>query len=322
MARRIPRLEVIEAFLEAARAPNFRTAAGRCTLSTTAFTRRIQAFTTFVGRDVFERHAGGMRLTDAGREYLAALEPAYREMKRAALEIAGGGRSARKVTLSLSHSLAVGWLIPRLERFRARHPEIDVAIQTVRTAEAVRSGDADLGLCASDIDVAGLHVEHLLDVFLSPVACPRIAARIGNGATTFEEYPLLGIVHHPDLWSWWAHEAGLQCGALEESTRFDVVHALYEAAAGGFGIAIGLSVLVGPHLQSGRLVELGLPSARYSGGYRLVARASRMRNPAVSAFWNWLVEEGCPRRPDRHDSGISRRLPTRQRGARSTTLAT
>ena len=244
-----------------------------------------------------------MRLTEAGREYVAALEPAYREMRRAALEIADGG-STRKVTLSLSHSLAVGWLIPRLERFRVHHPGIDVTIQTVRTAEAIRSGDVDLGLCASDVDVAGLHVEHLLDISLTPVACPRITAKIANGTAAFEDYPLLGMTQHPDLWSWWAAEAGLRCGSLEEGGRFDVVHALYEAAAGGFGIALSIDVLVGPHLQSGRLVELGLPSVRYSGGYRLVARASRMRNAAVSAFWNWLVEEGCTRpsesRPDRH----------------------
>jgi DNA-binding transcriptional LysR family regulator len=310
----MPRLEVIEAFLEAARAPNFRTAAGRCALSSTAFTRRIQAFTTYAGRNVFERHAGGMRLTDAGREYLAALEPAYREMRRVALEITAG-RPAQKVALSLSHSLAVGWLIPRLERFRSRHPQIDVSIQTIRTAEAVRSGDADLGLCASDVDVAGLHAKHLLDIFVSPVACPRIAAKVGDGAHALEAFPLLGLAHHPNLWSWWAGEAGLRCGSLKETTRFDMAHALYEATAGGFGIAIGIGVLVRPHLQSGRLVELDLPSVRFPGGYRLVARTSRMRNPAVSAFWNWLVEEGCARRPEGHPDRLPDPAPAAQHAA-------
>src|ERR1700752_1596214 len=154
MTRRIPRLEVIEAFIEAAGAPSFRIAAERCALSPAAFSRRIQSFRAFVGREVFDRGPGGMQLTDAGRECLDALEPTYRAMTQAALELGVTPRSGR-VTFSLSHSLAVSWLVPRLSPVRARWPDIEVAIQTTRSAEAIRAGEADLGVCASDVDMAG-----------------------------------------------------------------------------------------------------------------------------------------------------------------------
>jgi DNA-binding transcriptional LysR family regulator len=243
-----------------------------------------------------------MRLTSVGREYLAALEPAYREMRRAALEV-GANRGNRKVTISLSHSLAVGWLIPRLGRFRSRHPDIEVAIQTTRTAESIRNGDADFGLCATDIDVAGLHVELLIDLWVTPVACPRIATAIRQGLSSFEDYPLLGVSQNPDLWSWWCNEAGMRGKPLQESLCFDIAHALYESAAGGFGIAIGLLPLLGPHLQSGRLVDLGLPTLRYPGGYQLVGRSKRIRNTAIAALWNWLIEEGAAKdAPLQHES--------------------
>lgn len=289
MARRLPRLEVIEAFIEAAHAPSFRTAAERCALSPAAFSRRIQAFRNYVGSDLFERHASGMRLTQAGRECLESLEPAYQSVRRATLELVAEARM-RKVTISLSHSLTVGWMIPRLDRFRAKHPMIELCIKTLRTAEAVRSGDADVGVCAADIDARGLHAEPFLEIDVTPVASPQVAAEFAEGRAGLKDYPLFGITQRTDLWSWWSSETGAR-RRYTEALRFDVVHAMYEAAAAGLGIAAGMSPTLGPHLDSGRLVDLGLPSARCPVGYRLAVRPSRLRDPAIAALWSWLMDE-------------------------------
>lgn len=290
MTRRIPRLEVIEAFIEAARAPSFRIAAEQCALSPAAFSRRIQAFRAFVGRDVFDRQPGGMRLTPVGQECLDTLGPIYRSMAQAALELGDRGASD-KVTLSLSHSLAISWLLPRLDRFRECHPNIEVAIQTTRTSDAIRCGDADLGVCAGDVDAAGLHTEHLLDVHVAPVAAPDLAAAFREGKVDLTSQRLLEPVHAPGIWTWWGEIAGVNGRPLQASETYDMAYTLYEAAAAGWGLALGMDVTVASHLKTGRLVGLGLPSARYPGGYRLVGRSSRMSDPAVAAMWGWLAEE-------------------------------
>jgi DNA-binding transcriptional LysR family regulator len=289
MTRRIPRLEVIEAFIEAAHAPSFRVAAERCALSPAAFSRRIQAFRLFVGREVFDRGPGGTHLTEAGQECLGALEPTYHAMTQAALEL--GAPRPRKITVSMSHSLAVAWLIPRLDRFRAQHPDVEVAIQTTRTAAAIRSGQADLGVCATDIDLAGLHAQRLLDIDVTPVACPQIAEAFREGRGSLAEHRLLCPIQMPDIWRWWADEVGADYGPRPQVETFDMAYAVYEAAAAGWGVAVGMSVTVAPHLRSGRLVDLGLPSARLPGCYNLVGKASRIRGAPVKALWNWLVEE-------------------------------
>lgn len=290
MAQRIPRLEVIEAFIEAARAPSFRVAADRCALSPAAFSRRIQAFRLFVGREVFDRGPSGMRLSEAGQECLATLEPIYRAMTEAARDLSAAARTG-KVTVSLSHSLGVAWLFPRLERFHARWPNIEVAIQTTRSAEAIRAGDADLGICASDVNVAGLRAERLLDVDVIPVGSPHIAAEFCGGPGRLKDYRLFSPTQSPDIWRWWAEAVGADCGPLPQSATFDMAYALYEAAAAGWGIAPGMSPTVELHLNSGRLSPLGLPSARYPGCYRLVGKPGRIRAPPATAFWSWLTEE-------------------------------
>lgn len=303
MSRRIPRLEVIEAFVQAARAPSFRIAAERCALSPAAFSRRMQAFTAFVGEDVFERHPGGMRLTDVGRECLATLEPTYRAMLDAARALEAKAE-ARTITVSLSHSLAVGWLMPRIERFHDAHPRIEVAMLTTRTAEAVRAGTADLGLCATDVDTAGLHVEHLLDVSVTPMASPEIAAAFRAGQGRLADHRLLTFTQHPDLWAWWARQAGLDDHGLPRARIFDMAQALYEAAAAGWGLAPGIDVIAKSYLDSGRLVELGLPTVHYPGGYRLVARPSRMRASQAEPFRAWLRAE-AGREPVRRQADLA-----------------
>ena len=291
MTRRIPRLETIEAFIAAARAPNFRIAAERCAISPAAFSRRIQAFAAFAGCDLFARTAQGMRLTDSGRACLAALEPTYLEMRRAALEIGLSARPA-KVAISLSHSLAVGWLIPRLERLRARHPQIDVVIRTARTAAAIRAGDADLGVCAQDVDASDLVAEHFLDMHIFPVACPAVGEAFRAGAGR-ERLRLLAVIQHPDVWEWWAREVGQPMPGLRAAQTFAILQAMYEASAAGHGVSAASHVTVQPHLASGRLVELGLPAARYPGCYRLAATARRLQSPPVRAVWTWMREEAA-----------------------------
>jgi DNA-binding transcriptional LysR family regulator len=291
MRRSLPRLEQIEAFIEAAGAPSFRVAAERCALSPAAFSRRIQAFSDHVGAKLFERTAGGARLTEAGRRCAEELAPAYLELRRAAEAV--GQRDQRAIAVSLSHSLAVGWLIPRLDQFRTAHPDIDITLKTDRGAGALRRGEADIAICFSDIDLAGFDHAQLLDVAATPVAAPAVARRMGEqGACTLGEQRLLSLTAPADLWQWWSDATGGE-RALGPVTRFELIHAVYETASQGLGIAIGASPTVWPYLQSGRLEQLGLPVARFPGGYRIAAAADAKRRKPVSTLWRWLEAQAA-----------------------------
>jgi DNA-binding transcriptional LysR family regulator len=291
MRRRLPPLEQIEAFVQAARAPSFRIAAERCALSPAAFSRRIQQFSAFVGLKLFERQNGSQKLTEDGRRCLEELEPAYLELRRVAAGVISRDDTAG-VRLSLSHSLAVGWLIPRLDSFRAAHPDIDLSYKTQRDASDLRAGGVDLALCFTDIDLTGFDFKPLLPVTLSPVAAPSLAEAFKADGSRLERQRLLSVVSHMphDAWSWWKSETGFE-GALEPAVTFDIMHAMYETASRGLGVAIGASPTIGPHLETGRLVRIGLPTADYPGGYRLAVSPSRKRRREVMRVWHWLEAE-------------------------------
>ncbi|MEQ7154524.1 LysR family transcriptional regulator [Brevundimonas aurifodinae] len=281
---RPPPLETIEAFIEAAHGPSFKVAAARCAISPAAFSRRIQALSQRLGVDLFDRTGEGLRLTEAGKRCLAQLEPAYLELLRAAAT-ASGRRESLQVRLSLSHSLAVGWLIPRLGGLRDVAPDIELSLDTVRDESALRRGSVDLALCFSDSDLSGLASRRLIGVAGGPLASPELARRFRDNPD-LAEFPRLSVTVPSGLWEWWTEQA--QQPPITATTQFDIMQAAYEAAAQGMGIVLGALPTVEPYLKDGRLVEIGLPWFRYPGQYCLAATPAGRRRRPVATVWSWL----------------------------------
>lgn len=290
MRRRLPPLENIEAFIVAASSPSFRAAADSLALSPAALTRRIQSLSDHMGVKLFARHSNGVRLTDAGKNFLAEIEPAYLELLRATTAMERTKERSQEVKLSLSHSLAVGWLIPRLGRFRSHHPDIELTFKTQRTASLLRRGDVDLAICYSDVDMSGLENEPLLEVTCTPVASPRVAKAYREDGGPLERHRLLAVDSPPRMWAWWAESTGVPV-SCESILEFDTLHASYESACQDMGVVLASSATVLPHLDSGRLELLGLPVSRRHGGYHLAANALRKRERPVAAAWRWLRAE-------------------------------
>lgn len=299
MRRRLPPLENIEAFIVAASSTSFRVAADVLALSPAALTRRIQSLSDHLGIKLFARHGGGVRLTFAGKKCLDEIEPAYTGLLRATTALERTRGQSHEVRLSLSHSLAVGWLIPRLGRFHADFPDIELSFKTQRTASYLRRGDVDVAICYSDIDMSGLESEPLLDVSCTPVASPRVAKAYRECGGPLERYRLLGAISPVgNVWPWWSKLTGfeIECDLCLE---FDTLHAMYEAASGDMGVAMASSATVRPHLELGRLELLGLPIVRGSvgGRYHLVANARHKRERPVATAWRWLKAEAARTSP-------------------------
>lgn len=290
MQRRLPPLENIQAFIEAARGPNFRAAAERCAISPAAFSRRLQALAAQFDRVLFERTPDGLQLTEAGARCLRELEPAYLELRRAARAAVGDDLEQTEVRLSLSHSLAVGWLIPRLGGLRDVAPDIQLSFDTIRDDSALRRGAVDLAICFSDTDVSGLSSRSLINVSGAPVASPQVAARF-RANPDLSAFPRLAVSVPVNIWDWWTDQAGLT--RLSATTRFDVMQAAYEAATQGMGVVLGALPTVQPYLDDGRLVELGLPWLKYPGEYRLAATSGGRRRRAVAQVWSWLESQAA-----------------------------
>ena len=140
----------LEVFVEIARLGSVGRAASALDLTQPAATWRLQALERELGVPLFERTGRGMRLTEAGRTTLPYAERAVRAARglRGAIEALQRGAGGR---LDVGCSPAIGvYLLPdALVRFRARRPEVEVAVRTGHSEEVLQlvlAGEVRIGL--------------------------------------------------------------------------------------------------------------------------------------------------------------------------------
>ena len=127
--RRLPPLNALRAFEAAARHMNFSRAADELSVTPGAVSQQIQNLEDYIGGPLFKRTPKGLLLTDAAQTALPALREAFDRLAEAA-SLLTAVEEGRRLTVSFAPSFAAKWLMPRLGRFEAAHPEIEVWVNT------------------------------------------------------------------------------------------------------------------------------------------------------------------------------------------------
>jgi LysR family transcriptional regulator, glycine cleavage system transcriptional activator len=195
----------------------------------------------------------------------------------------------RLLRVSAIPSFAARWLLPRVGRFIAAHPDIDLDV-------GATSINVDFSRDAVDVAIRygfgqwdGVRAEHLMDDMYLPVCSPRIAGGLPAGPADLARYPLLRSDDEP--WKPWFDAAGLDWPEPQRGLSFhDSSHKL-QAAAEGQGIALARSSLLGDDIRNGvlvRLFDIDLPTPRR---YYLVYPPRLAETAKLTAFRAWLREE-------------------------------
>jgi DNA-binding transcriptional LysR family regulator len=183
--------------------------------------------------------------------------------------------------------------VPRLPRFQALHPEIDVRLSASPRMVDFAREDVDCGIRHGDGNWPGLFVLKLIDGLLTPLCSPDMARRLKR-PEDLSKLPLLQSSHGPfDDWAVWFRHAGLAGMAIGRGTQFDSTMIAVQAATQGLGVAIGDPRFYQAEILSGRLVqpfELVTPEGDTWWFACLPALADR---PKVKAFREWLVGEAA-----------------------------
>jgi LysR family glycine cleavage system transcriptional activator len=292
---RLPPLKSIEAFMAVAKTQSFTQAAAALYVTVPAISRRIQALETELGVKLFRRMHHNVSLTDAGAAYAAKLAPAIRQIREAGETIRSTPQREQTLKINLLQSFAAQWLLPRLPRFYAEWPAIDVVLET--TADIVNFDlhdvDVAIRLCRTE-ERAGLHYERLIEPDIFPVCSPEL---LPDGVPFRDPDDLLRqnfltCSRLTDMWPQWLRSMRMDPNAAPRRTLiYDDLQLLYEAAAGGMGVAMGIDVMVQRFIQEGRLVAAYGHQLRFARGFHVVCRTSDLDRPVVRAFRRWLLAE-------------------------------
>jgi DNA-binding transcriptional LysR family regulator len=169
-------LEQLRIFVAVAERLHMTRAAEALHLTQSAVSAAVNALETRHGARLFDRVGRGLALNAAGtaflpeaRAVLARAEAAERLLD----ELAGVKRGS--VRLFASQTIAAYWLPPRMAAFAQSHPGIELRLSignTHQVVEAVRAGEAELGLIEGAEDAPRLERTRIAADRLIVVAAP------------------------------------------------------------------------------------------------------------------------------------------------------
>ncbi|HEY2050032.1 MAG TPA: transcriptional regulator GcvA [Caulobacteraceae bacterium] len=294
--RRLPPLNALRAFESAARHLNFSRAAEELSVTPGAVSQQIQNLEDYVGAALFKRTPRGLLLTDSAQTALPALREAFDRLADAS-SLLTAAVDGRRLTLTAPPSFAAKWLVPRLGRFEAAHPQVDVWLSADMDLVDFAASDVDLAIRYGPGPYPGLETIRLLNETVIPVMSPELAS--SNPIRAPADLARHVLLHDgssnadescPD-WQMWLAARGVRGIDATRGPRFNQSSLVIEAAVSSRGVALAKRTLAQDDLDAGRLVAPMPISTLIDFAYFLVHPKAKGRLPQVKAFVGWIRGE-------------------------------
>lgn len=292
MSYNLPPLPWLRAFEAAARLGNFTLAADELALTPAAISHQVRTLEERMGYPLFLRRNRQLILTRQGEAYLPSVRAAFQDLSLATSDVFGRAQAATLRVRSL-HSFAEAWLIPRLPKFRAAHPEVRMQLHTASWAGTVESEQLDLDLTYGSGDWPGHEAERLLGGTILPLAAPDLAAQV-DALEDLATAPLIEVAGVTESWTRFFQRHGGDHDLPPPVSVVDQSSVALEFAAQGAGHCLVFEPFAEQFLKDGRLVQsLALTGRADQGVYMLHSPVGRRANPDLEVFLTWLRAEAA-----------------------------
>ncbi len=291
MRRKIPSNSALLAFEVSARHGSFARAAEELALTEGAISRQISRLEAFLGVTLFERVGNRVRLLPNGERYAVQVRESLDRLERDSQYLMGQPNGGANIDIATIPTFATRWLIPRLGRFREKHPNIIVHLAERMEPFVLAGSGFDAAIHFDHPAWTGMRTHRLLQETLVPVCHPTL---LGSAKVppTLDELPRLHRRQNPDAWQRYAQEAGIVLTNPAIGPRYDLHVMLIEAALAGLGVALVPRLYVEAELAEGRLVAPWPDGQSISKTFCLILpEPIRLSDGPIQNFANWLLME-------------------------------
>ena len=306
MSRRLPSLNALRAFEAAGRHKSFSRAADELHVTPAAVGQQVRSLESYLGQVLFVRLNRSVELTAAGQALLPGVSDGFDQIGRT-MEAFYRRTVRRPLTVSVEPSFGAKWLVRLLDRFRERHPGIEIRLDaTSRVIDFAREA-VDLAIRYGDGNYPGLRCDVLFEEEVFPVCSPVLLE--GPHPLMYPEDLQWHRLLHQDWasstptwpdWTMWLRAAGVENVDPTQGTQFAAgsYGLMIDAALAGQGVALASSVLAADDIEAGRLVKPFDLSMPQSLRYYLVGPEATADEPMTAAFREWVISEvGGPAAP-------------------------
>ncbi|BAL22973.1 transcriptional regulator GcvA [Azoarcus sp. KH32C] len=309
MSGRLPPLNALRAFEVAARHLSFKLAAEELSVTPTAISHQIRGLEGDLGVPLFRRLTRALELTPEGEAMLPKLREAMSAIA-ASVETVRAMRPVSRLSVVAPPSFASRWLVPRLQGFAERHPQVELhlasATKAIDGVEAgglgidsptTRSEGAQLWIRFGSGRYPGYRSELLVEPEYTAVCSPALLrAKLPlREPSDLRRHTLIHDDTVPDTrerptWPEWLAAAGV-ADIRPAGVHFGDSGLAIAAALDGLGIALLSKPLVAAEVAAGRLVVPFDVTVRRRFAYYLVTQDSVPDVLPIAAFRTWLLGE-------------------------------
>lgn len=288
----LPSMADLLAFEAAARHHSVSRAAAELHLTQSAVSRQIRQLEDQLGTALFHRVRQRVVLTDAGRVYAADLQGVLQQLSAITQKAMAFSSADGLLNLAVLPTLGTRWLIPRLPRFMALHPDVTVNF-SARTEPFDFAGTPfDAAIHFGAPHWAGAVCQYLMHEEVVPVCSPGYQNQYGIHTPQDIARVVLQQSTRPTQWAEWFERVGAPTNLALRGPRSEQFAMIAQAAVSGLGAALLPRFLIEPELTAGSLVELSTTVLTSSDdAYYLVYPETRAQTPLVKAFRDWVVGE-------------------------------
>ncbi len=280
----LPPLGWLRTFEAAARNLSFTGAARDLNMTQSAVSQQIKSLEAYLGRPLFHRRPRALELTESGLTYLPVVRDAFRTLVRGTRAITGSDQDVVQVQSNLT--FAVHWLAPRLARFRAAHPDVQLNLSTELWEPPGMTEGVDVEIRFSLRPADSIRAELLRSDHYYPVCAPDYPVMLSDLAMQ----PLYDCSNLLCNWSAWAEDQNLPWPDPQVTYANTFTLTLSVARAGG-GLALAHDTIAGDLIRSGHLVAPFGHRAPMQEAYYLILSPQAEHSPGTVAFASWLRAE-------------------------------
>jgi len=284
-------LSQLRAFEAVGRHGSFKRAADELHVTQSALSHHVRHLEHHLGLALLRRLHRRIELTDEGRRLCADCSVSFETLARAVQQLVVGD-AQDALTVSIAPYFSAKWLTPRLGRWWARHPNIDLQLRHAYQPADFLHDRVDAGISWGHGRWDGAEVRPVLAGELVAVCAPALARELapGKGLAALSRQRLF-CEFDKGHWPAWFKNAGDTVARKLDVVLIDDSHALRRTAVDGHGVALFFRGLLQDDLRSGQLAQLLDVTVDPGAAYYFVRPKGKPVGAKLVAFQRWLMDE-------------------------------
>lgn len=275
----------LQAFEAVSRHMSVSLAAEELGITQSAVSHQIRQLCEELGEKLLVKQGRGVVLTPAGNKLAQRLQAAFTDIGRSVNEVIGG--ELGRVRIAVCCSFGPGWLIPRLPRFRAINPNVELQLSLQMKEPELTDAVADAFITAKPRE-PGFTTMLVREERLVAISLPTLKSGFGR------DLPLITTQTQPckvgNDWRQFVRIAGLDIqdppgGHWLLATHFMLALAMAKA---GMGAALVPDFMVERDIAEGMLVRVDEAFLPTGDDYYLCIKEGRKGEPALENLARWF----------------------------------